>query len=260
MIKDFLVSFTDNFKEKAKNPFLGTYVLVWLLRNWNLVYSLFYFDSKMKLSERTEFIKQYFKEQGGFVSNLAENIYWSFGVLILTYLLLNISRLIVNLSEKRLTPYIYKITDSKSIVLRNEYDRVRAENDDLQIRLEKEREAKSRLEMKIKNLESEIVEIVRLNSEQSTELDDDSKRNNLAIDSRTTILIEKMHSKNVKKEFVDICIGIEQGNSIQNDYEHLNFFLQLGVIIIRSNPGGNKKYYKVTEAGQKVLDILRLEV
>ena len=44
MIKDFLVSFKDNFKEKTRNPFLGTYLIVWLIRNWELIYTLFNFD------------------------------------------------------------------------------------------------------------------------------------------------------------------------------------------------------------------------
>ena len=123
MIRDFLISFKDNLNEKSRNPFLGTYLIVWLFRNWELVYTLFHFDPEQKLEHKVGFIKGYYS-QHDFIENLLTNIYWAFGLLILTYLLLSISRLIVNLSDKRITPWIYKITDSNSIVLKSEYERI----------------------------------------------------------------------------------------------------------------------------------------
>ena len=117
MIKDFLISFRDNFKEKTRNPFLGTYLIVWIIRNWELIYTLFNFDENFKLQDKIDFIKTYYSEQS-FIGNLLTSVLWAFGLLILTYLLLSISRLITNFSEKQITPWIYKITDSKSIVLK----------------------------------------------------------------------------------------------------------------------------------------------
>ena len=158
MIKDFLISFKDNFKEKTRNPFLGTYLIVWLIRNWELVYSLFNFDNNLKLVDKIDFIKDFYTKNE-FLINLWTNVYWSFGLLILTYFLLNISRLITNLSEKKLTPWIYKITDSNSIVLKIEYNRIRSDRDDLQLRLDHEHELKSKLDNRIKILEQEIIEL-----------------------------------------------------------------------------------------------------
>lgn len=135
MIKDFFVSFKDNFKEKTQNPFLGTYLIVWVIRNWELVYTLFNFDDDYTLEKKKAFITKYYDEAHNFIENLFYNILWTFGVLILTYILLNVSRLIVNLFDKQLKPWIYKITDSKSIVLKEEYEQLRSERDDLQSRL-----------------------------------------------------------------------------------------------------------------------------
>lgn len=56
MIKDFLISFKDNFREKHRNPLLGTYLLVWLFRNWELLFTLFNFDKEKKLQDKIEFI------------------------------------------------------------------------------------------------------------------------------------------------------------------------------------------------------------
>lgn len=111
MIKDTFISFKDNFKERISNPFLGTYLAVWLIRNWDLIYSLFNFDDEYSLKEKIKFIESYY-ENHEFLVDLSINILWTFAVLITTYILMNLSRLIVNLFEKRLSPWIYQITDS----------------------------------------------------------------------------------------------------------------------------------------------------
>lgn len=260
MIKDFLISFTDNFKEKTKNPFLGTYLLVWLIRNWNLVYTLFNFDENSTLDDKKDFITNYYT-QVDFVANLGINILWAFGLLIATYLLLNISRLIVNLSEKRLTPWIYKITDSKSIVLKAEYERIRAENDDLQLRLDKERESKSRLEIRIKSLEEEIIKITTAKVEIKTETEKPSKSQTTKQSAKdnVSIFIKKLKDKNLLKQFVDTCTLINKGESVRNDYEPKDYFFELGLIKYRSYDSGVSKYYSITPDGENVLRTARLE-
>lgn len=158
MFKDILVSFSDNFKEKTRNPFLGTYIFIWVLRNWELVYSLFNFDNTYKLANKIDFVKSYYNTHS-FTEGVLWNIGWTFLVLTITYLVLNISRVIINISEKQLKPWVYKKTDSKSIVLKSIHEEVRNERDTLQLRLDKERESKSKLEIRIKSLEEEIIEV-----------------------------------------------------------------------------------------------------
>lgn len=256
MIKDFLISFSENIKERSKNPFLGTYLLVWLIRNWDLVYSLFNFDQNSKRGERIKFVNDYYNKIN-FVENLLINILWSFGLLILTYILVNISRVIVNLSEKRLTPWIYKKTDSKSIVLKEEYDRIRSENDELQIRLDKERESKSKLETRIKNLENEILEISKINSNTTTETDIDQSSNNA---DKTDSFISRIRSKSTIEEFLRLCLNIQRGEPIENNDKSLNYFLQIGLIKFKTNYTSAAKYYALTADGEKVIEKLRLEM
>ena len=259
MIKDFLVSFTDNFKEKTKNPFLGSYLLVWLVRNWELVYTIFNFDKDCTLADKKTFISEYYKKDD-FVENLLTNILWTFGLLILTYILLNISRFIVNLSDKQLTPWIYKITDSKSIVLKSEYERVRAENDDLQVRLDKERESKSRLENRIKNLETEILEISKDNSaDVSNKKEEETSSESKSRDTTSSILYRKLKEQNLLKEFVSICTMINRGDAISNDYKSKDYFIEQGLIIFSSAYGSSAKKYRITSEGESVLKLARRE-
>lgn len=262
MVKDFLISFSDNFKEKAKNPFLGTYLLVWLIRNWDLAYTIFNFDKDSTLDDKKTFISNYY-QNGDFICNLGSNILWAFAILITTYLLLNISRLIVNLSEKRLTPWIYQITDSKSIVLKTEYERIRAENDDLQTRLDKERESKSRLENRIKILEAEIIEVTKINAEiESAENNTTSKKprtiKNNSVHS-SMIMLDKLKAKDLIKEYLDICLLINRGDSIPNSNGQTDYFIELGLIKFLQNAFGDSKIYTITTEGEALLKKVRLE-
>jgi hypothetical protein len=119
MIKDFFISFRENFKEKTANPFLGTYIVVWLIRNWELAYSVFNFDDDYLLSDKVQFVKNYYYDVSLF-TEVTINILITFLVLIISYLLINVSRLIINFFEKIVTPLVYKWTDKSSIVLKSE--------------------------------------------------------------------------------------------------------------------------------------------
>lgn len=267
MIKDFLISFTDNFKEKTKNPFLGTYLLVWMIRNWDLIYTIFNFDEDFTLYDKKSFISNYFIK-GNFIDDLLTNIFWTFCLLILTYLLLNFSRFIVNLSEKQITPWVYKITDSKSIVLKTEYERIRSDNDDLQMRLDKEREAKGRLENRIKSLETEIIEITRVKAETEAEAEAEQKVKNTLkrttkskplLEDSITILFNKLKEKNLTKEFLDTCTKINRGDDISNTYKFSEKFIELGLIKFSQNSIHNSKRYNITPDGELLLKKIRLE-
>jgi hypothetical protein len=257
MIKDLLVSFTDNFKEKTRNPFLGTYLLVWLIRNWELIYTLFNFDSDCNLKDKKDFIFIYYKENP-FISNLLTNILWSFGLLILTYLLINLSRFIVNLFEKKLTPWIYKITDSNSIVLKETYDKLKSENNILELNLEKERESKGKLQIEITKLEKKLEESNNSINSIDKEIPEPNK-----IEDEIDLMFKKIKEKDWIKNYIDITYKV---NSAKNGWventeidEPFRYFITLGLIDI-SEDNGNYSNLTVTELGKRVLRRVRLEL
>lgn len=257
MIKDFLISFKDNFKEKTRNPFLGTYLVVWIIRNWLLVYTLFNFDEKHNLDFKVNFIKTYYSEND-FISNLLTNILWSFGILILTYALLNVSRFIVNISEKQITPWIHKISDSKSIILKGEYDKLKQEKNLIENKLESERENRVKLLNEISRLENRIDELLLNNLEKSkdtsTEKEDSSKRN-------VEIYQERLKDKEYIDKFIEFALETEKSNPWipkNNEPDHIKYFFKIGLFeVFRSD----EVYvmYKLTSNGKKVFDILRLQ-
>ena len=260
MIKDFLISFKDNLREKNRNPFLGTYLLVWLFRNWELLFTLFNFDKEKKLQDKIDFIKNYYSKHD-FLLNLWTNVYWAFGILVITYLLLNLSRLIVNLSESRLSPWIYKITDSKSIVLKSAYESIRSDRDDLQLRLDQERESKSKLEARIKSLETQIIEASTPKSEKADiKITSKSETQKKVINNEASLLLQKIKDRNLVKDFLDTASMINKGEYIDNDYQPKELFIQLGLLKFqRTHHAGNAKMYTITPVGESVLQKARLE-
>jgi len=120
MVKDTLNSMLENIKERTTNPFLGTLIVVWVIKNWTLVYSLLYFDSAFKLKDRLNYISHYFSDHS-FIWNMMYVILITLAVLILTYILLSISRLVTDTQERIIVPMISKWTDKSSVVLKTEY-------------------------------------------------------------------------------------------------------------------------------------------
>lgn len=141
MVKDTLNSILDNIKERTTNPFLGTLIVVWLVKNWSLVYSLFYFDNSLKLEARLKYISAYFADHS-FLLNMIFVILITLGVLVLTYILLGVSRYLTDTYERRLVPRISNWTDATSIVLKTDYLKLQDVIKQLEIRLEEERVTK----------------------------------------------------------------------------------------------------------------------
>jgi hypothetical protein len=260
MIKDFLVSFRDNFKEKTRNPFLGTYLIVWIILNWELIYTLLNFDDKYKLENKIAFIKTYYAEQS-FIENLFKTVLWAFGLLILTYLLLALSRLVTNFSEKQITPWVYKITDSKSIVLKETYENLRIENLRIETKLEKERENKKRLLLEISELEKTIDKINLSNNQENNDTEETIK--NLSLDNEVDVLFNKIKNKKLIDEFIELVESIgkeEQGWIKAEDLtDSFSYFVKLGLLATGKD---NVNYVEIaiTNVGEKVLRRSRLEV
>jgi hypothetical protein len=257
MIKDLIVSFSDNFKEKTRNPFLGTYIVIWILRNWELIYTLFNFDNTYKLENKVDFIKKYY-ETNSFAEGVFSNLGWTFLVLTITYIVLNISRVIINISEKQLKPWVYKKTDYKSIVLKSDHERVRSERDSLQFRLDKERDSKSKLTSIIKDLEEQIIEITRTQVEREVEENTDIENSKLI--NIVEVIYNKLVEENLVSEFSNFATESKKGGYIDDYYQQTDRFIQLGLVKYhKKHFSNNSKQFAITQDGEAVLNYLRLQ-
>lgn len=274
MIKDLIVSFQQNFKEKTKNPFLGTYLIVWLIINWRLVFTIFNFDDDFTLSDKIDWIEEYY-ENRSFLWNLVTTIFWAFVVLITTYILLNISRLIINFSEKKVSPFIYKITDSNSIVLKETYDKLSLDKNQLEIKIEKERENKVKLQNEISRLEKVIEDLYNeksnlIESEEGIENEKDDKnyieenpfQNKTILSDFEKIQFDKIKAKGYLEPYITLALTMQGKDGwVAKQYldERIDYFQKLG-LINQIDTDTNHLKFEFSKEGFNILRQARLEV
>lgn len=114
MVLDSVNSFIDNLKTKVSNPFFGTLIAIWIIRNWNLVYGLFIFDKDCTMNDKFEFVRNHFNNKNIY-NELWINISTTFVLILLGYILLIISRFLANLVEHRITPNVNRVAASKLV-------------------------------------------------------------------------------------------------------------------------------------------------
>lgn len=244
MIKDLILSFKDNISQKAKNPFLGIYVIVWTIRNWELVYSVFNFDDDVKRETKIAFIKNYFVENP-FLANIFWNIVISTGVLIGTYLLLNLSRLIVNFYDKIVSPWIYQITDKSSIVLKSDFQVLEHKNESLEKKIIELKKEKNQLQDQIENIEI----IKNQNAKESIEKDFEF------------INLEKIYKKLEKPDLLTLTeVDMAQKKKIVlKESSKFDILLELDLVSIISYEEDNFVDYELTKEGKALLSYHKLQ-
>lgn len=259
MIKDSLNSILDNIKERTTNPFLGTLIVVWVVHNWNLVYSMFYFDSAFKLQDRLSYINKYFNNKP-FIWNLLIVVGITIVVLLFTYLMLSISRLITDTHERIVLPLISKWTDENSVVSKEKYTALERVVNQLGARVEEERLAKvaaqterdaidKRLTNQVKaSLETDITDkgdpsILKVDRKQfnSANIEDED-------DKRIISSLSSQGSQRVNKTLIQIL----NDSFIEKDNPVISILLKEQVVrASRTSIQGNS--YKLTERGQRFL-------
>ncbi|HTC01134.1 MAG TPA: hypothetical protein VK705_10670 [Ferruginibacter sp.] len=253
MIQNIANSLKANISQKTTNPFLSTFIIVWLIKNWKFIYSLFNFDKDCTLSDKITIIESYFTNYNTFA------VFWdcievSFIVLIITYTLLSLSRLIVNFYDKIVNPQVYKLTDNSSIILKSEYLKVTQEINRLEKRVEEERETKLRLQNDYESLEKRLAALIK---------PEEAKENTVLPTSETITndKIELIYNK-LKREgsidnFYSVCSNILTGQSMKQT-EANNFYTEVGLV--------TSKYYRdsyytysLTEEGRKLYDKILID-
>lgn len=144
-------SLIDNYKTKIRNPFIGTFASVWLIRNWVVVYAFFMFDEDCTMQDKINYISNYFSRQSFWIE-LGLNLLIVFGVLLLTYILYAISRALTNLYYKIVEPFIINFIDRKEVVTREEKKIMLQEIAKLTLDLESARENNSKIEARNRSI------------------------------------------------------------------------------------------------------------
>ena len=255
MLKDIFFSFKENIKQKTTNPFFGTLIIVWFIHNWKLIFTFFNFESNESLNGKILFLSKYFDAKP-FLIDIWNCVWITFVVLILTYLLLNLSRLIVNIFDKRLTPWIYKISDSNGIVLKSIFQKLVEERDLLSQKLENEREVKLRLQSETSRLEERIKELItkdiKKESIEQPEIITD------AVNAKIRFLLNDIDIKDLNIPFDNIInfINNEEYINVDNYSTEINYFQKAGILKLngKHSMDDTLRHFIFTDFGEKVKD------
>lgn len=249
MINDLFISFKDNIKQKTSNPFFGTFIIIWVIRHWKLIYIILTIESYKTLDDRVAIIEKYFLEES-FIESILWTTLWSFGVLLSTYTLLNLSRLIINFFEKAVTPKVYSWTDKGDIVLKSEYKKVINENEKLKDRLEKEREQKIKAQDERDAFELKLKEeiIKSLKKEEESKPAD----SNIIIpdNSEAQQILNKILSSEFSKLFEILISDVAQGRPVERA-DYIDYFSKLGLIEVKEK-FSNSRVFKFNDIGEQV--------
>lgn len=238
MLKEAWNSFKDNIKERITNPFLGTFLLVWVVHNWEAVYSFFYFDKDWKLQQKIEYFNKYWIDRN-FDVNLVVVAFITLTILIFTYLFLACSRFLANYFENVIIPFIYKISKGKTVT----YEIHQAslyKIEELEAKIESERIAKNQAIQERDEFEKRLYE---------TSPPLDIKLAEKPKDFST--LINDVKSRNDKDKFENTMIGILKGYSFDSQNSHIDFLLSRGLIEVSQRTAAGR-IYKFTEAGDEL--------
>lgn len=235
MLSEAIDSFKENIKQKIANPFLGTLLLVWIVKNWKVVYAFFFFDKEHKLQNRIDYFNSYWKEHN-FIWNFVGVVLLTILILVVTYLFLALSRFISSYYENVIIPQIQKWSKGKIVAAETHQiaiDRISV----LESKVEVERRAKVELQNEIERLENR-----KLSNEDS----------NLPSENFSDIasrLDQNFEKDAIKAVFTDIAqnLSVKSANSI------VEFLLNNALIEYKTHSAGNpgNRYYKFTTRGNE---------
>ncbi|WP_222984593.1 hypothetical protein [Flagellimonas meishanensis] len=174
MVIKFIESTYDSVKDKLKNPFYGTLFVVWVIRNREFIYNVF-FNEDCTSDQRLEIIRSHFLNWDS-LQSFIETIFISLGLMVLIYASLNLSRFIVEFSERKLKPWIQKLFSSTSIVSREDFQAMEKERDYFQKKYSEERIEKIGLQRELDQLQEQ--KIIKVDSPQNSSSTENFKARN----------------------------------------------------------------------------------
>lgn len=259
MIKDLLISFKDNVKAKSTNPFFGTLIIVWTIKNWNLFYALFNFDDNLLLKDKIAFIIEHFTSKP-FWPNLAWCIVYSLITLVVSYALMNIARLIINFFEKIITPSVYKITDKGSIVLKTEYDTILENYKKLESKLEEESANRTKQQSEYESLEKKYYELVNSKKVPTEVVSELKITEPLQKNDKAIKIFEMLEKDNLLGDYKHYCSEVLNKTSLDSNNQIIKKFVTLGLFVKGAwTQSGSKYYYSLSQLGEEIHDALLLK-
>ncbi|MGL5561510.1 MAG: hypothetical protein ACRDCN_02660 [Tannerellaceae bacterium] len=248
MIIDIFGSLKENLNKKVRNPFFGTLTIVFVLQNWQLFYSLLFFDSSDNRTVRIDIIESYITQKGGTTKMFLLAVLCSFIVMTISYSLLNASAFISNFFDARVHPWIVSLaTKEAKIVTKEKYELLAGRYAKLENQLDDERKKRYEALLRAEDAEMKLNEKVKLENENNNARIELTKKLNRVINTiRDNSIWRGLFPSML------LLINNDQSNITITEEERLllNYLLKEDVLFYSQN----RKEYLFSEFGQKVRD------
>ncbi|MDM1536369.1 hypothetical protein [Myroides odoratimimus] len=169
-MKETFDSVWGSVKDRFTNPFLGTFLFVWIVRNWYLVYGLFIFDKECTMDDKLNYVKDYFNGYNVYLEFI-QNTWWTLKILVVIYIIL----IFVNFLNRA-----YKLAINKSSEL---LDKIPVAS----------KEHYLKLNIEFKNLSKKYKELSSENNQNITEIET-LENNMLSLEKDIQRVNEKYYS------------------------------------------------------------------
>ncbi len=195
----------NNYKTKIRNPLIGTISGVWIIHNWKVVYALFNFDENFTMEKKISYIEDYFGKKH-FWCEFLTIIGSTFAVIIVTFILLAISRFLTDLYFRIAEPYIKGRIDSKEIFNRKDKQKLETDIKNLEKNVTIYRNDVNTLDNQNTNLQNRIDFLIKTHDTEVSNLKGYLETSRLQYSNLEN---SAGHSKKVLDYFDDIIKGLD---------------------------------------------------
>ena len=218
---NYLSSFKYNIDKKVRNPFFFTFTIVLVLKNWQLFYSLFYFDSTDTRINRIEIIDKYITNAGNTWEIFGWTLIWTFGAMLSAYLFQSIGVLVSNYYDAVINPKLMEFASKGAkVVTKIDFDILDAKYNRLDSKLKEERTKRYDTENELEKVEKEYADCITSRDEQMEKLREEialltSDFNNL-----------KVENNNLRSQMLNRVLN-ERKEVVGNEYKYTRQFKKL---------------------------------
>ncbi len=184
--------------ERVKTPFIFTYIIVWCLWNWKLLISLVFLPSNATGNSVIAIIEVYY-DVNNFWCNMGKVLLLTITTLIISYIGINIGRIITVLSEYNIQPIILDKIASKLTVPVERFNYLNNKSREFETRLEEEVKLRRKIESKRDELETEKGDISIAYEKLIAQMEKEMPN--------VLIALDKLRELNLQEEYLELIEG-----------------------------------------------------
>lgn len=155
-MKEKLEEIFDGLQERMKSPFIVTFIIVWSLHHWKLLFIIFSFDNDLNQGYKKSIIERYIHQHDGWCGMFIYPIFWSF-LSVIAYYLISLMYEGINLVYERYGRPFVNMLDKNKLALKEEVDKERKKIKELRLDVKSLQQKESELNEEIKSFRGQII-------------------------------------------------------------------------------------------------------